>query len=703
MKSIVRLATLIVFAGSLLLVLVLSTGQLPASAAQAQGPETPVDEQAAPQDALSLPNSLTGGMPDYPLPEKPIPYHRTGHPARSENYTTAITVTDESGAPWTVELSGVDALAADLNDPLAGSPMLLDKDQIMMGAYSTAGKPEVELHSFYSTTVGSKPGFAEMPGTWEDLGKGSYAYDLTAADLNGDGRDERIVAWVRPSDGHILLNTGEMNGQPGRTTSAPAAVSPAPGIVDVLVRGYDDSIWHKHFDGSVWGNWENAGGIMVSAPAVASTGDGGFDLFAIANGNQVWSRHFDGSVWSTPWAMVGNGDWPYTLPASLPDSPPVEAPAVAQQGSYVHIVRLAPDNTVRWKYSWDRGSHWSDWQNLGGTISGGVGATMREGKLWVWGRGVDGLPWARYVDDGAEWAPVGLGSLPQGVTIASGPSWLDLGDGSGCFFIQGSDNKPYKGCFNYASGGGPAWQVGTGTIASGIAPVMWKGERLLYAQQMDGRLLASSEPGSWSIWPALTPCCREVDTGLVVGYQPAPNWFQDNTVDVEAGYFVGDGRMQIAIAYRKSQNDTGLAVFRMTGMWPWTPPLWTYTAYNAFNASIATGDFRGQDGLDDVAMAYTFDNADGTATRGVKVIQFLAGGPRALTSEVKEAATEGSPCTGGMWSMKLAGTVEATSGDYDGDGQEEIAASYVFSCPGPQIRGYCAYTDRPRFGRGSTR
>lgn len=701
MKSIVHLATVMVIAGGLLLALLFNGMVLPGSNVQAQEPGTPDQEGAAPQNeqwvapsALSLPQSLAGGMPDYPLPEKPIPYHRTGHPARSENYTTTITATDETGAPQTIELSGVDALAADLNDPLAGNPVFLGKDQFMMGSYY--GDGHLELRSFYNPSVGdSAPGFAQMPGTWENFGPASYAYDTTAADLNGDGRDERIVAWVR--DGHILLRTGEMAGQPGRTTSAPAAVSPAPGIIDVVVRGYDDSFWHRRFNGSTWGGWENADGIMASAPAVVATADGGFDLFGLTFDNQEWSRHFDGSAWTTGWARVGNKDWPYALPASLPDSPAIEAPAVARQGTYVHMVRLAPDNTVRYKYSADMGSSWSDWVNLGGTISGGLGAAMRKGMLWVWGRGVDGQPWARYVlwPFEEEWAPVGPDSWPKDekgkdVTIAAGPSWLGLGDGSsGCFFMQGSDNKPYKFCLGDTKG----WQVGTGTIASGVAPILWNGQWRLYAQQTDGRLTESPDLQTWwGDWQALAPCCREVDTGLVVGYQPAANGFQDNTVDVEAGYFLGDGRMQIAIAYRKSQNDTELAVFRMTGMWPWTPPLWVITIPFAVNASITTGDFIGQDGLDDVAMAYTFDNRPGTtATRGMKVIRL---GGRILTSADIESVTQGSACTEGMMS---AGTVEATSGDFDGDGQEEIAASYVFSCPGPRIHGYAAYTDRPRF------
>ena len=700
MKSIVRLATVIVVASGLLLALVLVTGMLPASAAQAQEPEPPLGQEGAPQDVLYMPDSLSGEMPGYPLPEKPIPYHRTGHPARSENYTTAITVTDESGAPQTVELSGVDALAADLNDPLAGNPVFLDKDQFMMGSYYADG--HLELRSLDNTTVDGMPEVA----SWENFGQASYAYDTTAADLNGDGRDERIVAWVR-SDGEILLSTGEMAGQPGRTTSAPAAVSPAPGVIDVLVRGYDASIWHKRYNGSLpWGDWENVGGIMASAPAVVSTGDGGFDLFALQYNNQISVKHFDGTAWGPwTWMLPSDGGWPYDLPASLPDSPAIEAPAIARQGTYVHIVRLAPDNTVRYKYRADMGSSWSDWVNLGGTISGGLGAAMREGKLWVWGRGVDGQPWARYVMGPfeEEWAPVGPGSLPvdpdgKPVTIAAGPSWLDQGDGSsGCFFFQGSDNKPYKSCFNYITGEAEQWQVGTGTIASGLAPTMWNGQWRLYAQQTDGRLTESPDLNTWwGNWQALTPCCRQVDTGLKAAVQPMDG-FRDNTVDVEAGYFLGDGRMQIAIAYRQSATATGLAVLRMIGNFPLQPPLWTLPPVpDAVNASITTGDFVGQDGLDDVAMAYTFNNPDGSATRGMKVIQFLAGGTTRVLppAEDKEEQTPGSPCTGGM---RSAGTVEATSGDYDGDGQEEIAASYVFSCPRPKLCDLCALMDKPRF------
>ena len=53
-------------------------------------------------------------------------------------------------------------------------------------------------------------------------------------------------------------------------TSAPAVVSWGPNRIDTFVKGTDNALWHKAWDGFNWNNWESLGGVLTSAPAVSS-------------------------------------------------------------------------------------------------------------------------------------------------------------------------------------------------------------------------------------------------------------------------------------------------------------------------------------------------------------------------------------------------------------------------------------------------
>ena len=60
---------------------------------------------------------------------------------------------------------------------------------------------------------------------------------------------------------------------------AAGRVSWGAGRVDVFVRGTDDALWHRWFDGK-WRGWESLGGPLNFGPAVASWGPRRLDVFA---------------------------------------------------------------------------------------------------------------------------------------------------------------------------------------------------------------------------------------------------------------------------------------------------------------------------------------------------------------------------------------------------------------------------------------
>ena len=91
----------------------------------------------------------------------------------------------------------------------------------------------------------------------------------------------------------LMLTVGEIRGSLGKATSAPAAVAHVDGSMDLLVRGYDQALWHRHYDGSTWSFMDS--GVLSTLFDV--WGSSGSDVFVAADEGVI--LHYDGSVWST--------------------------------------------------------------------------------------------------------------------------------------------------------------------------------------------------------------------------------------------------------------------------------------------------------------------------------------------------------------------------------------------------------------------
>jgi hypothetical protein len=192
------------------------------------------------------------------------------------------------GSEEVIQLTGLDAMVADGLDPLAGNYRLMSKDEIAVGIYDIIDH-SLNLWTYQDNSIDL------VPGSETELAPAAtgqrHSLDVTSGDLNGDGIDEQIAAWVDATSGYIYIAVGEMPGSLGRTTSAPAVVAHPDGSLDLAVRGYDDALWHRHYDGSSssWGEWSNAaGGLLLSGPAIVSPGDGRSSAFVIGADNQVY-------------------------------------------------------------------------------------------------------------------------------------------------------------------------------------------------------------------------------------------------------------------------------------------------------------------------------------------------------------------------------------------------------------------------------
>ncbi len=84
----------------------------------------------------------------------------------------------------------------------------------------------------------------------------------------------------------------------GLTTGEISAVSWGPGRLDVFVRGTDNIIYHKWYEGS-WGpsmtDWESLGGWTDSDVSVVSVGVGKLDLFVRGAAGAIYHKWFNGT------------------------------------------------------------------------------------------------------------------------------------------------------------------------------------------------------------------------------------------------------------------------------------------------------------------------------------------------------------------------------------------------------------------------
>jgi hypothetical protein len=180
-----------------------------------------------------------------------------------------------------------------------------------------------------------------------------------------------------------VIGIGESLG--GGLTSGPTACSWGQGRLDVFVRGADNALHHKWYDGS-WSDWESLGGGLTSNPAAASWGQGRLDVFVRGADNALHHKWYDGG-WSG-WESLGGGL--------------TSGPAVASwgQGRLDVFVRGA-DNALHHKW-YDGG--WNNWESLGGLLTSDPGAaSWGANRIDVFARGGDDALWHKFWD--GDWKP----------------------------------------------------------------------------------------------------------------------------------------------------------------------------------------------------------------------------------------------------------------------------------------------------------
>jgi murein DD-endopeptidase MepM/ murein hydrolase activator NlpD len=248
----------------------------------------------------------------------------------------------------------------------------------------------------------------------------TYTFTVTATGAGGAGPPSTpspAVVPMPPFDG----SWGDLGGS---LTSAPATASWAAGRQDVFVRGTDNALWHRWWDGHGWSAWEFQGGVLTSDPAVAARAPGRLDVFARGTDSALWHKSWDSSGWS---------GW-FREDGALASAPAVAAPA----SDRLEVFIRGTDGGL-WQKSWD-GHAWGAWESHGGLLSSSPAAvSWGADRVDVFVRGTDGALWHGW-RDGAHWYSWewGGGTLSGPPAVASpGPNRLEV-------FMRGNDSGLYR-------------------------------------------------------------------------------------------------------------------------------------------------------------------------------------------------------------------------------------------------------------------
>jgi hypothetical protein len=450
----------------------------------------------------------------------------------------------------------------------------------------------------YQGVTGAPKWPADVPAVWpaDNLG-GEIAGD-PAIDTWGP---ESLSVWVRATDSSLqqrYFSGGSWSGwelvpgSAGKLAGGPSATSWAPGRHDIVARGTKNQVLHWSWDSSdpKWYFDEALGspkkeGVpqgIVGDPAISSWGKNRLDLFAQGWNGHLWHRWFNGSGW---------GEW-----EQLPGATLVGGPSAVSWGpGRIDVVaRGSSDHMLHW--SWDESdSIWYFDEALGGGVSADPAISSRGiGKLDVFARDEDyHLMHRSYDVASGGWSAVeSLG----GEFLTGGASAVSWDGGRVDIVARSNDDSVYHVGKNMPSRYVLGTSNGTGisgrsTVLSGmdksrgmtIGDVNGDGKADVVSVERESsgnyRYMLGTSNGSGFSW-SLTSL-----TGM------------SEPVQLAAGDVNGDGKDDLVAVERESSGNYRYMLGTSNG----SNFSWNYTNLTGMGmpAQIALGDVNG-DGKDDL-------------------------------------------------------------------------------------------------------
>jgi hypothetical protein len=119
---------------------------------------------------------------------------------------------------------------------------------------------------------------------------------------------------------------------------------------DVFGVGTNNHCYHRWWDGSSWGGWEDRGGILESEVITTKWGTNDLSIFGIGTNSAMYWQHWNGASWSG-WISLGG------IFTSVPA-------AVSWGAGRIDVFGIGSDGAMYHKYY--NGAWSGTWENLGG-------------------------------------------------------------------------------------------------------------------------------------------------------------------------------------------------------------------------------------------------------------------------------------------------------------------------------------------------
>jgi CubicO group peptidase (beta-lactamase class C family) len=207
-----------------------------------------------------------------------------------------------------------------------------------------------------------------------------------------------------------------------RLASAPFAVANGLNFRDVYAVGKDSHVYHKFWDGKSWTGWFDLGGSIKGAPAVVNPTPSTIDIYARDKNDRLVQKWWDGKKWNpsdSGWAPHEDGGF------RIGSSPSV----IANGADFREVFVRGKDGGVYHKF-WN-GKKWSAWFGLGGQIKDAPSAVqVHPGFYDIYVRGMDDRLWQKWWD-GTKWNPSDLGWMMHhdgNDRLGSSPAAASQGD-----------------------------------------------------------------------------------------------------------------------------------------------------------------------------------------------------------------------------------------------------------------------------------
>jgi hypothetical protein len=213
----------------------------------------------------------------------------------------------------------------------------------------------------------------------------------------------------------------------------------------------------------------------------------GAPLHPYASGLAVYVRGTDGHVWQKAFIDGDWSDW-NDLGGEITGTPV----AVEYNGD-AHVFARGTDGKL-WQKKFDDHGDWSDWNDLGGEIIDSPAVVEHNGVLHVFVRGTDTGLWQKKWQNGdwSEW-------IELGGELGGSPTVLPFKGGIG-LYVRGTDGKLWHKSF-----GNGAWTVwfdlGGSISGASIAAVKYNDDVHVFVRGTDGELYQKKfDDDHWSDW-----------------------------------------------------------------------------------------------------------------------------------------------------------------------------------------------------------